>query len=347
MNKKKIMAVTGLCASILLVGGCGKIPKMANGNDAVVTFKDDQKIDVNDLYNELKDKYALQSLVNMIDKHILESEFSDSVESAKSQAEATVKAMEQQYGDKSKLLQAIQYYTGFSTIEAYQDYLYLNQLQEKAALEYAKTQITDKEIKKYYESDIVGDIEVSHILITSDVKDGATDEEKTTAENEAKEKVQDIINQLNDAKNNNEDIKEKFTSLAKEYSKDDATKDKGGSLGKINKDTLGSAYDELVSAAYKLKDGEYSTSVITTELGYEVIYRTNSYDKASLEDSKDKIVTTLAEKLMTDDATVAVNALKHFRELYKTEIQDSELQKQYDSYLKNSLSSAAKSNESK
>ena len=38
---------------------------------------------------------------------------------------------------------------------------------------------------------------------------------------------------------------------------------------------------------------------------------------------------------------------KHFRELYKTEILDSELQKQYDSYLKNSLSSAAKSNESK
>lgn len=344
MNKKKIIAVTGLCTSILLIGGCGKIPKLANGNDAVVTFKDEEKIDINDLYTELKDNYALQSLINMIDKKILEKEFSEEIESAKSQAKATVEAMEEQYGDKSTLLQAIQYYTGYSTIEAYEEYLYLNALQEKATTEYAKTQISEKEIKKYYENSVVGDIEVSHILITSDVKSDATEDEKTEAEQKAKDTVTQIINILNEAKKNGEDIETKFSELAKEYSKDDSTKEKGGSLGKINKDTLDSSYDELTEAAYKLNDGEYSTEIITTELGYEIVYKTKTYDKASLEDSKDSILTKLADALVSQDSTTAINAMKYYRELYETDIQDSELKKQYDSYLKNALSSAAQSN---
>lgn len=344
MNKKKIIAVTGLCTSILLIGGCGKIPKLANGNDAVVTFKDEEKIDVNDLYTELKDNYALQSLINMIDKKILEKEFSGEIDNALATAKSTIEAMEEQYGDKSTLLQAIQYYTGYSTIEAYEEYLYLSILQEKATTEYAKTQISEKEIKKYYEDSVVGDIEVSHILITSDAKSDATEDEKTAAEQQAKDTVKDIINKLNEAKNNGEDIATKFSELAKEYSKDDATKEKGGSLGKINKDTLGSAYDELTEAAYKLNDNEYSTEIITTELGYEIVYKTKSYDKASLEDSKESILTKLADKLISQDSTTAINAMKYYRDLYETDILDSELKKQYDSYLKNALSSAAKSN---
>lgn len=122
--------------------------------------------------------------------------------------------------------------------------------------EYAKTKITDKEIEDYYKNKSIGDMEVSHILITSDVKDGAKDDEKKAAEEAAKKTVNEIIEKLNTAKKNKEDITETFTKLAKEYSKDDDTKDKGGALGKINYGTLSSSYDELIDAATKLKDGD-------------------------------------------------------------------------------------------
>ena len=72
--KKKIFII-GLSA--LALCGCGKIPKLSNGEDAVVTFKDDKKISVNDFYNKIKDTYGLNTLINMIDTYIYEKEFSD------------------------------------------------------------------------------------------------------------------------------------------------------------------------------------------------------------------------------------------------------------------------------
>ena len=70
---------------------------------------------------------------------------------------------------------------------------------------------------------------------------------------------------------------------------DETTKENGGSLGFINKDTLSSEYDELVTAAYKLKDGKYSTSVITTELGYHVVLRTETKEISETKYMRDPI----------------------------------------------------------
>lgn len=207
-----------------------------------------------------------------------------------------------------------------------------------------KLKITDKEIEDYYKNKSIGDMEVSHILITSDVKDGAKDDEKKAAEEAAKKTVNEIIEKLNTAKKNKEDITETFTKLAKEYSKDDDTKDKGGALGKINYGTLSSSYDELIDAATKLKDGEYSTSVITTELGYHVILKTKSYEKDTLENLKESILKTLADKYIKDNSSsVGLNALQHYRKEYGMEIQDDEIKKQYSNYIQNALASIASS----
>ena len=54
-NMKKKIAVLALC--VLLLAGCGKrIPTLSNGDEAVVTLKNGEKISSNDLYNELKDQ---------------------------------------------------------------------------------------------------------------------------------------------------------------------------------------------------------------------------------------------------------------------------------------------------
>ena len=335
--KKNITRIIVLALCVLMVTGCGsKIPKLSNGDEAVVTLKGGSKISANELYSELKDDYALNALVNMIDKKILEKEYKSKMKDATKDADKTMKELEDAYGDD--LLNTIQYYTSYSTIEGYKEYLYLNYLQNLAIEDYCKKQINDKDIKNYYDKEIVGDIKVNHILITAKVKDDMTDDEKKAKEDEAKKKVEDIIKQLK--KTDSKKIKDTFKELAAKNSEDESTKNNSGSLGYINKDTLDSSYKDLVTAAYKLKDGEFSTSVITTELGYHVIYREASKEKSPLKDVKDSIVEKLATEYKTNNPVASVKALQEIRKKYDMEIVDSELKTQYAKFIQNQLAQA-------
>ena len=327
--KKKLFL---LISAGLLVAGCGEIPQTKNGEDALITFKDGKKISVDEVYNKMKESYALQTIIPMIDQYILESEFPDDTKDAKEQASSTIKAYKEQFGGEEALLQMVQQY-GYADIKAFENTMYISNLENLAIKEYAKTLVKDKDVEKYYKNDVYGDVEVKHILITPDVTDGMKDDEKTKAENASKKQIEDIIAELKKAK----DPKKKFEELAKKYSEDDDTKENGGDLGYINYGTLSSAYDELVDAALNLKDGKYSTKVITTELGYHVIYRVSQKDKAKLEDVKDDIITTLSEDLLEKDTTISGQALQHYRKKYGLEITDKDIQTKYANYVQSTL----------
>src|SRR5574344_159313 len=328
--KKKVLLLS-LC--ILMTAGCGAktIPTLENGDEAITTMKDDKKISVNDLYNKMKDEYGLQTLVGMIDKMILEDKYADDMDAAKTKAEETITQLKTSYGDN--LLSAIQYYTSYNTIEDYQDSIYLSYLQDKAVTDYAKTKITDTQIKKYYKDSIKADIKVSHILITVDVADDATDDEKTQADTDAQNKAKEVISKLKESSN----VSDTFAELAKEYSADDSTKDDGGNLGYINTDTLGDSYTNLVTAAYNLKDGEYSKEPVKTELGYHVILRTETKEKSSLDDVKDSIISTLASQYVTNNNDSTIKAMQELRKSYDMDIVDSDLHDDYVTYIQNSL----------
>ena len=150
-NAKKI--IIGACC-LLLLTGCGEkvIPKLENGEDVITTLKDDKKISVSDLYNELKGKYGLEALINMIDKIILEDKYSGDIDAAKENATNTMNQLKESYGDD--LLSAIQYYTNYNTLEDYENSIYLSYLQNKAVTDYAKTKIKDSYVNKYYKDEI-------------------------------------------------------------------------------------------------------------------------------------------------------------------------------------------------
>ena len=327
--KKKLLV---LCLCLVLTSGCGKqIPKLKNGEEAVVTFKDNKKISVDELYEKVKTDYALQTLVTMIDRKILEDKFKDKIKDANTYAESTMKSLESNYGDN--LQQMIAQYTGYQTVEAYKESLYLSNLQNEAIDAYTKKQITDKEIKKYYDDEMVGDVEVSHILITADVKDSMTEEEKSNAEKDAKAKAEELIKQIKDSKN----VKETFENLAKENSKDETTASNGGSLGYINYGTLSNDYDSIIKEAIKLKNNTIYTKPIKTSLGYHIILRTNQKEKQKLEDAKETILKKLAEEKKNSDQTIQTKAMQELRKEYNIEIQDTELKEQYAKFIQNSL----------
>ena len=87
--KKKILL---LGASALLLCGCGKIPTLSNGDEAIVKFNDGHMISANELYEQVKNIYGLNPLVTLIDTHIFESELAKSdVEAADSYAKMAIK----------------------------------------------------------------------------------------------------------------------------------------------------------------------------------------------------------------------------------------------------------------
>lgn len=330
--KKTKKILLGVCC-VLLLTGCGNktIPKLDNGEEAITTLKDNRKISVSDLYSKLKEQYGLESLMNVIDTMILEDKYAGDIDAAKESAKNTMDQLKDSYGDN--LLQAIQQYTNFNTLEEYENSLYLNYLQKKAITDYAKKNIKDSEINKYYKDEIKPDIKVSHILITVDAAADASDDDKTKAEENAKKTAEEVINKLNEAS----DKQQAFKDLAKEYSKDDSTKEDGGNLGYINKNTLGDSYKNMVDSAYNLKDGEYTKSPVKSALGYHIVLRTETKEKASLDEVKDSILDELATKYLTENTEAQIKAMQELRKEYDMDIVDSDLHDQYVKYIQNSL----------
>lgn len=335
MNKKIQKVVALSLASMTLLSGCGAktIPTLENGDQAVVTFNENAKISVTDFYNQMKDKYGTEVILNMIDKMILEKKYADSTEEAHKNADSVMSQLETSYGDK--LLSAIQTYTGYQTLDEYKDYVYLSYLQNKAAEDYAKDNIGEKDIKKYYNDEIKPDIKVSHILISVNYASDASDDDKTKAKNEAKAKAQEALDKLKAADKSK--IADTFSELAKEYSNDDSSKDDGGSLGFINTDTLGSNYNNLVTEAYKLKDGEYSSNIVETELGYHLVYRTETKEKAKLDDVRDKIIDSLVSDYLSKNQEAYIKSMQAVRKEYGMNIIDDDLNTNYTNYIQNSL----------
>lgn len=320
--KKKVL-VTIMIG--LAMCGCGKVSKLKNGADAVVKFEKLDSISVDSLYDSLKDRYAISLLIDMIDKEILFKEYKDKINNAEDYADEQVKNLKKNYDSEEELLKAINSYYGYSTLKEFKEYIELNYFRDLATTDYAKKQITDKEIESYYDSDIVGDIEASHILITVDVKDNATDKEKTKAEEKAKKTAEEVIEKLNKG--------EDFTELAKKYSRDDSNKDKGGALGKFNKGDMEETFE---NAAYALKVNEYTKEPIKTSYGYHIIKKTKEYDKKELKEVKDDIIKTLADKKINEDKTISITALKELRKNKGMKIEDNELKSSYNKYI-NSL----------
>ena len=319
---KKVLIST--LAVLFLVTSCGKVPTLKNGEDAIVTMKGDD-ISVNSFYNDLKEKYGLNILINKIDTEILNSLYKTDDEeknSVKSQLESIKyyyeSYLKSQYSSFNEYLTA----NGVSSEEELKENLALEYKKDKAITRYAKTLVTEKEINKYYKDEIFGDISASHILIAPDVKDDATDEEKTKAEKAALKEAKNIITKLKNG--------EKFEDLAKKYSDDTQTKSSGGKLADFNH---GQMVDEFEKAARDLKVGKYTTTPVKTEYGYHIIYKTAQKDKPALKDVKDEIVETLAKDKITDK--IKVVAMDKLRKEYKVEIQDETMKKLYKNYIEN------------
>ena len=314
---KKILI---FCLCALLLTGCGDV-KLENGENAIVSFNNGDGITAQDLYDELKEMYGVNYLVNLIDAKLLDLEYEETTEELE-YVQQIVDSVKSESGDE--FIDYIEYYYGVNSEEAFEDYIRLNYRRSLWIEDYAREMVTDKQIEDYYNDVYVGDMEVSHILITSDATSDMTDDEKKAAETEAYNKAKEIIEKLN----NGED----FATLAKENSDDSGTASDGGVVGTVN---YGMNYDEdFVDAAAALEEGKYSSTPVKTQFGYHIIYKTKQNEKESLEDSTDTIRDIIAEESLNNNTLLYSEALEALREKYEMNIVDSDLNSDYEEYLK-------------
>ena len=290
--------------------------------DRIATLKDGTQpvaeihgytVTANDLYEDMKDVYSISSLLDKIDNKILEEKYPETDEmndELKQQAESYYSAYKQYYKmDKETFLSN----NGFGSEKAFLEYLRLQYRRNKYAEDYIKTLISDKEVEKYYEDKVYGDINTKHILVKVD--SSASDEDKKKAEDLAKE----IISKLNDGKS--------FDEVKEEY-KDQITYEELGY--KSYNANLESAYME---AMQKLENNSYSKEPVKTSYGYHVIYRIDQKEKPALEDVKEEIIDSLVSEKKSEDKNISYVALDKMREESGLKFSDTVLEKKYNTYM--------------
>jgi peptidyl-prolyl cis-trans isomerase D len=154
----------------------------------------------------------------------------------------------------------------------------------------ANASLGDDELRAYYNSHIdeyrvENRVNVEHILFKTV---GKTDAEIA----ETRKKAEDVLNQAKRAN---------FEDLAKKYSEDDGTKDKGGALGWI---VEGQTVPEFQQAAFSLPKGAIS-DLVKTQYGFHIIKvldRETAHTK-SLEEVRDSIRQTVLDQKVAAEAS--------------------------------------------
>lgn len=161
------------------------------------------------------------------------------------------------------------------------------------------TSVSDKEVEEYYsthqdEFTTPEKIKVSYILIKVD-----PDEQKKVKE-EKKAKAEEIVAKARAG--------EDFSELAKQYSEDTKTKNKGGVLPFFAK---GSKDPEFEKAAFSLQKDEISDPILT-EKGYNIIKLTDKKEGGtkSLKEASNKIRNKLNQKNRNETIENLLNDLK-------------------------------------
>lgn len=323
--KKTIKNLICVSLAVLMLAGCGKIPKLKDGSELVIEL-DGLKMTTEEFYQKLKDNYGTYTLINSIDELLLNKVY-ETDSTLKTKIESQITTMKNQFG--SDFEDAINYYYGVSNEKQLYDYIEMAFKREYAIEDYAKTLISDKDIEKYYNEKAIGDIKASHILIKSEATDDMTSDEKKKAEEDALNKAKEVIKKL--------DKGEKFEDLAKEYSEDSSASD-GGNLGYFNRGEMVSEFEE---AAIKLEVGKYTTTPVKTQFGYHIILKTEQKDKPELNEIKEEIRKTLVDELIANTENISAFALEWLREKNDLKIYDAELKIKYDHYMNQQKSSSS------
>ena len=294
-----------------------RIATLKDGTQPILTVNN-TTYTADDLYNDMKDTYSINILINSLDKMILDKKYKEDNEmndSVKKTAEYYYSMYEQyQNITKEQFLEN----NGFKSEKEFLEYLKLDYRRNLYYDEYVKNLINEKDIEKYYKDEVFGDVNSKHILVSVS-KDDTSENEKELSDEDAKKLANEIIDKLNKGTS--------WDDVITEY------KDK------ITAEELGyRAFNASLDTAYikemkNLKVNTYSKTPILSSYGYHIVYKIDQKDKPELKNVKEDIITILAEEKKNNDNNLYQKALINLRKEAKLEFKDTDLGEKYNKYI--------------
>lgn len=295
-----------------------RIATLKDGTQPVVKVNK-KTYTANNLYEDMKSYYSVSLLLDKIDNDLLTKMYPENdkmTSEVKSNAEYYFNTYKQYYNyTQEQFLEK----NGFSSYDAFLDYLRLDYRRNKYLEDYIKKNLSDDEIKKYYDENVFGDINTQHILV--EVKsDSDKDNSKKLSDEDAKKLAEEIITKLNDGtswEQIQKDYKDKITYEDLSYQSWDA-----------------SLEESFMTALKKMDDNSYSDEPVKTSYGYHVIHRLDQKKKPTLKKSKDKIISNLISDKKSADSNLLYKSLISLRKEKNINFSDTDMKAKYESYCK-------------
>ncbi len=291
-----------------------RIATLKDGTQPVVKV-DKKTYTADELYENMKNYYSVSLLLDQIDTNILTKLYPEDEEMTKKieeNAEYYLNMYKQYYNyTQEQFLEK----NGFSSYNAFLDYLRLDYRRNKYLDEYIEKSIKDEEIEKYYNENVFGDINTQHVLV--EVKTNDEDKDKLSDE-DAKKLAEEIITKINDGtswETIKKDYKDKITFEDLGYQSWDASLEK-----------------TFMDALKGMEDNSYSKEPVKTSYGYHVIYRIDQKKKPSLKKSKDKIIEKISADKKSKDSNLLYKALISLRDEKKITFSDTVMKTKYETY---------------
>lgn len=287
----KVFLTSSAFLLALNLTGCSK-----SNNTEVAQYGKNKKITQEEFYKAIKTSLSSKTiLANLLIYDALNEQYGKKLSSKAVNQEYN--NYKERYGDQFASFLSQNGYTTTS----FRRMIKINLL-SKIALK-AQIKPTNKQLKKEWKT-YSPSVTVQHILTT----------DKNTANT--------VIQKLNNGTS--------FASLAQKYSVDSSSSSNGGKISAFNKDNkqLDSSFKE---AAYKLKNGEYTTTPVKTTNGYEIIKMIKHPSKGSFEENKQDLINNLYDKWATN-STVMKNVISQTLKDQKVQIKDKDLESALDQY---------------
>lgn len=287
----KVFLTSSAFLLALNLTGCSK-----SNNTEVAQYGKNKKVTREEFYKAIKTSLSSKTiLANLLIYDALNEQYGKKLSSKAVNQEYN--NYKERYGDQFASFLSQNGYTTTS----FRRMIKINLL-SKIALK-AQIKPTNKQLKKEWKT-YSPSVTVQHILTT----------DKNTANT--------VIQKLNNGTS--------FASLAQKYSVDSSSSSNGGKISAFNKDNkqLDSSFKE---AAYKLKNGEYTTTPVKTTNGYEIIKMIKHPSKGSFEENKQDLINNLYDKWATNP-TVMKNVISQTLKDQKVQIKDKDLESALDQY---------------
>lgn len=306
--KKKL---TPLIVSLGIIGiaGCSNDSEETNEQTTeedvnfgeVLSSSDAGDVTTDDILNQIgTEQVATQTFQLTLDK-VLMDKYSDELD--RDELEAEIDQEIEEMGGEEQVAMILQQQQGSGDVESYKNQRITSQYHDRYFIE--QFDITDEEAKEEVRQG-------SHILVSVADEEAETPEgEEALSDEEAKEKAEDLIEQINDGAD--------FGELATEESDDPGSAQNNGDLGYVQR---GQMVEPFENALFDLEPGEMTEEPVKSDFGYHIILRS---DEENVDDELSEVKRQIVNQRVQEDPGEVLNMYKSLLDEYNVEFESEEV----------------------